>query len=114
MTYEIPEEINSEIKIYKSIYLFDLFIVVSALLFAYFTSSIIFPPLVMLYYIFVGGTTLFLLSKNSNNPGRRTFLSIYLLLKKDRNTYYPILKDHYDFVMLDTEQGRVEKFVLQK
>jgi len=113
MTYEIPEEINSEIKIYKSIYLFDLFIVVCALLFAYFTSSIIFPPLVMLYYIFVAVTTLFLLSKNSNNPGRRTFTSIYLLLKKDRNTYYPISKDH-DFVMLDTKQGRVEKLVLQK
>lgn len=99
MNFEIPEEISSEVKIYKSIYLFDLVIALLSLAFASITSSVIYPALTIPYYIFILGSTLFLLAKSLSNPGMRNYKTIYLLITRDNNTYYKIEEDTNDLIM---------------
>lgn len=99
MNFEIPEEISSEVKIFKSIYLFDLIVALLSLGFASITSSVIYPALTIPYYIFVLASTLFFLAKSSSNPGMRNYKTIYLLITKDNNTYYKVDEDVNDLIM---------------
>lgn len=101
MNFEIPEEINSEIKVFKSVYLFDLVIVLLSLVFASITSAVIYPALTIPYYIFVGVSILFLVAKSPSNPGMRNYRTIYLLFTKDSNTYYKIDEEISDLIIYD-------------
>ncbi|HBH4034415.1 TPA: hypothetical protein KSL09_003240 [Clostridioides difficile] len=88
--YNIPNEISSETKIFKSIYVTDLLIIMLALFFAWLTSSIVYPTLILAYYIYTLVVAIFLVAKSPINPGMRNFMSIYLLITRDRKTYHSI------------------------
>ncbi|HBF9262933.1 TPA: hypothetical protein OUL50_001974 [Clostridioides difficile] len=88
--YNIPNEISSETKIFKSIYVTDLLIILLALFFAWLTSSIVYPTLILAYYIYTLVVAIFLVAKSPINPGMRNFMSIYLLITRDRKTYHSI------------------------
>ncbi|EGT3953440.1 TPA: hypothetical protein KRD64_002250 [Clostridioides difficile] len=88
--YNIPNEISSETKIFKSIYVTDLLIILLALFFAWITSSIVYPTLILTYYIYTLVVAIFLVAKSPINPGMRNFMSIYLLITRDRKTYHSI------------------------
>ncbi|EGT3815279.1 TPA: DUF5592 family protein [Clostridioides difficile] len=88
--YNIPNEISSETKIFKSIYVTDLLIILLALFFAWITSSIVYPTLILAYYIYTLVVAIFLVAKSPINPGMRNFMSIYLLITRDRKTYHSI------------------------
>lgn len=88
--YKIPKEINSETKVLRSIYLFDLFFIIVALVFTISTSQIINPKLSMIYYIFSIIVTFFLLSKSRTNPGIRNYRAMYMMLRRNRKTYKSI------------------------
>ena len=85
--YNIPKEINSETKVLRSIYLFDLFFIIVSLVFTMSTAQIINPKLSMMYYIFSVIVTFFLLSKSKTNPGIRNYRAIYMMLRRTRKTY---------------------------
>lgn len=88
--YNIPKEINSETKVLKSIYLFDLFCIIISLIFTMSTVQVINPKLSVLYYIFSFIVTLFLISKSKTNPGIRNFRALYIMLRRVRKTYKSI------------------------
>ncbi|MBY2457026.1 DUF5592 family protein [Clostridioides difficile] len=88
--YNIPNEISSETKVFKSIYIIDFLIIMLALFFAWLTSSIVYPTLIIAYFIYTLVVAIFLVAKSPINPGMRNFMSIYLLITRDRKTYHSI------------------------
>ncbi|HBF3343018.1 TPA: hypothetical protein KOB99_003057 [Clostridioides difficile] len=88
--YNIPNEIYSETKVFKSIYVIDLLIILLAMCFAWITSSIVYPTLIPAYYIYTLVVAIFFVAKSPINPGMRNFMSIYLLITRDRKTYHSI------------------------
>ncbi|HBH3700959.1 TPA: hypothetical protein KSK42_003200 [Clostridioides difficile] len=117
--YYIPEEIRSETKIFKSLYLSDLAFLAATLLLARILSSIVYSPLVIPYYIFTTVSTLFLLAKSSDNPGSRNYKTIYFLLTKSRHVYHiennaetKIQLINYEEFKKKIEKG--EKYICQK
>ncbi|HBG2405080.1 hypothetical protein IR152_15805 [Clostridioides sp. ES-S-0108-01] len=88
--YNIPNEISSETKVFKSIYIIDFLIIMLALFFAWLTSSIVYPTLIIAYFIYTSVVAIFLVAKSPINPGMRNFMSIYLLITRDRKTYHSI------------------------
>ncbi|MGO0987418.1 DUF5592 family protein [Clostridioides difficile] len=88
--YNIPNEIASETKVFKSIYVIDLSIILLAMFFAWLTTSIVYPTLIIAYYIYTLVVAIFLVARSPINPGMRNFMSIYLLITRDRKTYHSI------------------------
>ncbi len=90
MRYVIPQEIKSETKVTKNIYLFDFFFLVvwcggTALFANAVTSSFL-----VMYWIFSVLMGLILISGSKTNKKRRFYQSIFIYLKKDRGIYRPI------------------------
>lgn len=85
--YNIPKEINSETKVFRSVYLFDLFFIILSLIFTTMTAQLVSPKLSASYYVFSIFITFFLLSKSKTNPGIRNYRAIYLMFRRNRNTY---------------------------
>ena len=85
--YSIPKEINSETKVFRSVYLLDLFFIIVSLIFTTMTAQLVNPKLSALYYIFSIVVTFFLLSKSKTNPGIRNYRAIYIMLRRTRKTY---------------------------
>ncbi|MCR1821879.1 DUF5592 family protein [Terrisporobacter muris] len=85
--YSIPKEINSETKVFRSIYLFDLFFIIVSLIFTTTTAQLVSPKLSAMYYIFSIIVTFFLLSKSKSNPGIRNYRAIYIMIRRTRKTY---------------------------
>lgn len=85
--YSIPKEINSETKVFRSVYLLDLFFIIVSLIFTTMTAQLVNPKLSALYYMFSIVVTFFLLSKSKTNPGIRNYRAIYIMLRRTRKTY---------------------------
>ena len=85
--YNIPKEINSETKVFRSVYLFDLFFIIVSLIFTTTTAQLVNPKFSAVYYVFSIVVTFFLLSKSQTNPGIRNYKAIYIMFKRTRKTY---------------------------
>ena len=90
MIFNIPKEIASENKLWKSIYIKYFVIILGVLFFTWITSSLIYSSLNLLYYLFTLSMTLLLISKSSHNPNKRVYEAIYILFKKNNFTYHSI------------------------
>ena len=88
--YIIPKEINSETKIFKCIYLQDLFFILAMLFFTITSSAVVTAKIVWLYYIFAVSITLFLIQKSKHNPEMRNYKSVYLMIIRKRKAYRKI------------------------
>ena len=91
MKHVVVQDIKSETKVGKSIYLFDFFFLLTygavTFLFGIVVHSILRVP----FYIFSGLCAIFLTMKSSWNKKRRNWESLFLYLRKDRNIYYPLI-----------------------
>lgn len=85
--FDIPSELNSEVKFTKTIGLFDLMFMVIGVAIAWILDPLVYPPLIIFYYIFVLLSCLFLVSKNHKNPGKRNFQTIYLAFVRNKQVY---------------------------
>lgn len=90
MRYVVPQEIKSETRVTKNIYLFDFFFLIvyggiTALFASAVTASFLFP-----YWIFSILMGLMLISGSKSNKKRRFYQSIVIYLRKDRGIYRPI------------------------
>lgn len=90
MRYIVAQEVKSETKVSKNIYLFDFFFIL-----VYFTISLILGIVVhenlkILFYVFSGICALYLTTNSRTNRGRRNYESILLFLRRDRDVYLPI------------------------
>ena len=86
----IPQELNAPIKVWKFLYLFDLFFIIS-----YFAVSAVFAGFVhsslqIPYYIFTALMAVLLTLRSPYNPQKRIFQTVIFAIKKDRTVYHPI------------------------
>ncbi len=91
MRYIVAQEIKSETKVGRSIYLFDLFFVIIYICISVVLASAVHESLTILFYVFSFGCALFLTAKSHANRKRRNFESIILFLRRDREVYRPVL-----------------------
>ena len=90
MRYVVAQEIKSETKVGKSIYLFDLFYIIIFMTVSFVFGDAVHEMLKIPYYIFSGVCAVFLTSKSLMNRKRRNFESIILFLRRDKNVYLPV------------------------
>lgn len=91
MRYLVAQEIKSETKVSKNIYLFDFFFLI-----LYMAVSVIFGTLVheslrMFFYVYSFLAALFLTGKSHYNRRRRNYESIAILIRRDMQVYHPVL-----------------------
>lgn len=91
MRYVVAQEIKSETKVGKSIYLFDLFFVVVYIGVSFVFAAAVHESLTILFYIFSFGCALFLTAKSHANRKRRNYESIILFLRRDKEVYRPVM-----------------------
>lgn len=85
------QEVSSETKVTKNIYLFDLFFILVYISTSVMLGSIVSSRLKIPYYIFSVAFALFFTMKSRTNRKRRNFEGIILFLQKDREIYMPVM-----------------------
>ena len=91
MRYITTQEIKSETKVGKKMYLFDFFFVIVYMAVSFVFGNIVHPDLRFVDFIFSFIVAVFLTSKSYYNRKRRVFESIFILLQKDNTVYYPVV-----------------------
>lgn len=85
-SYRIPNEISTELKINKVLYLFDLMFIVFLIIFRQITMSFIHSSFTLHYTIFLGLFGLFMIVRPSSNPQKRMYQSLlYAIIRKKEN-----------------------------
>lgn len=87
MTYEVTEELKSQVKIGRLLYLSDFMFAIVWLFVIYMLSSFVASPLKVPYYIFSALVFGWLISPSLHNKKRRTWQAIILYFKHDRTVY---------------------------
>lgn len=90
MQHVVVQDIKSETKVGKSIYLFDFFFLLTYGAVTFLFGNVVHSILRVPFYIFSGSCAIFLTMKSSWNKKRRNWESLFLYLRKDRNIYYPL------------------------
>lgn len=85
--FDIPEELNAEIKFTKLLSLFDVLFIIIGLVIAWLLSPLVYTKLIVFYYIFVALSCVFLTCKSRKNPGKRNFQTIALAWKRNKQAY---------------------------
>lgn len=88
--YRIPNEITTELKINKALYLFDLFLIIGLILFRMVALPFVHSSLVWPFTIFLFLFGLFLIIRPSTNPQKRMFQAILYALVRKKDTYSAI------------------------
>jgi len=89
-TYRIPNEVESELKISKMIYLFDLFLIIGIILFRIMTLRYIHSDLEWYYTGFLIAFGLFMIIRPKTNPKKRMYNAMYYALVRKKDTYTAI------------------------
>ncbi|MGL4483769.1 MAG: DUF5592 family protein [Anaerovoracaceae bacterium] len=84
----VPQEIRSQTKVIKGIYLFDLAFIISYYLFFSAFIANVHGSLTVLYHITNIIIPLILTRKSPFNSGKRIFQTIYFIIIADRSTYH--------------------------
>jgi len=88
--YKIPTEVSSELKISKSIYLFDLMLIVFLILFRFMTIDYVHSDFRIWYTIFLIAFGLFMIIRPKTNPQKRMYQAMYYAIVRKKNTYTAI------------------------
>lgn len=94
--YYSAKEIKSQSKISWHIYAFDFFFLLIYGVAAYMMRSRVNSHLTILYGIFSGIVAIGLTLPSPYNHKRRMFQSIFLYLRKDKDTYHPVRSDVFE------------------
>lgn len=104
MKYLVVEEVKSQTKVHKGIFVFDLFFLLVYMTMTGMLGSLVHGNFRIIYYIFSFCCGLFLTVTSGKNRKRRNYQSMILFLKKDREVYYPENEDN-------TEVDDEEKYI---
>lgn len=88
--YRIPTEVSSELKISKSIYLFDLMLIVFIILFRSLTIGYVHSDFTLWYTIFLLAFGVFMIIRPKTNPKKRMYQAMYYAIVRRKNTYSAI------------------------
>lgn len=91
MRYIVTQEIKSETKVGKVIYVFDFFFLVVWIMVSYMLAYMVADELHVPFYIFSVIMAIILTMPSFSNKKRRNYQSILLLIKKDRAVYKPVM-----------------------
>ncbi|MGG2088284.1 DUF5592 family protein [Priestia aryabhattai] len=91
--YNMPEEISTELKINKSLYLFDLFFIIGLLMVTMMLRFFNHPTLQILFYIFMSIFGMLMIIRPSTNPKKRMYEALLLTLVRKKSTYCAIDRD---------------------
>jgi Family of unknown function (DUF5592) len=91
--YNIPKEISTELKINKSLYLFDLLFIIGLLMVTMMLRFFIHPTLQIPFYIFMGIFGVLMIVRPSTNPKKRMYEALLLTLVRKKSTYCAIDRD---------------------
>ena len=90
MKYVVVQDIKSETRVGKSIYLFDFFFLLGYASVSFMLSNMVHSSFKIPFYIFSAICAIFLTMKSTWNKKRRNWESIFLYIRKDREVYYPV------------------------
>ena len=99
-SYRIPNEVSTELKINKFLYLFDLLFIISLIVIRQITIPFIHSRFSIYYTIFLALFGLFMIIRPSSNPQKRMYQTILYSLVRKKDNYSAI-----DYSINDTEEG---------
>lgn len=88
--YVIPNDIKTEMKMYKQIYMFDFIISIVMIAVTYILARFVEPSFKIPFYIFMVIVVITLLSRPRSNPKKRMYQVMAMALNRTRQTYQPI------------------------
>ncbi|MBU3569204.1 DUF5592 family protein [Priestia aryabhattai] len=91
--YNMPEEISTELKVNKSLYLFDLFFIIGLLMVTRMLRFFNHPILQIPFYIFMSIFGMLMIIRPSTNPKKRMYETLLLTLVRKKSTYCAIDRD---------------------
>ena len=91
MKYLVSQEIKSETKIGKNVYIFDLFFMIVYCSVSLVLANAVHSALKVPFLIFSLGIAFCLTLKSYNNKRRRNYESIFIFLRRDEDVYKPVL-----------------------
>lgn len=90
MNYEIPKEIKAKPKII-GLEMKELVILLISFLFIFTVlQELVHSVFIAPYFIISGGLILYLVMPSRNNPGLKNYMSLFLYLKRNKETYHAI------------------------
>jgi len=97
MSYSIPKEIKTEVKINKWLYVKDAIFIAIYMTVAYMFESMVYAPFSILYYVFSVVVAIYLSAPSIANPKRRNWQSFMIYIAKIRETQFfrPIIIREY-------------------
>lgn len=94
MKHIVVQDIKSETKVGKSVYLFDFFFLVTYGAVSFLFGSTVHEMLRITFYIFSAVCAIFLTMKSNWNKKRRNWESLLLYIRRDKGVYYPLVNEN--------------------
>ena len=94
MKHIVVQDIKSETKVGKSVYLFDFFFLVTYGAVSFLFGSTVHEMLRIPFYIFSAVCAIFLTMKSNWNKKRRNWESLLLYIRRDKGVYYPLVNEN--------------------
>lgn len=102
--YRIPQNVSSELKINKALYLTDLFLLMGLLLFTFVMSNVVHSSLILFFYGFMAIVAGLTIIRPATNPKKRIFEAIYFAIRRRKDTYTAI-----DYVVDEEEEAEEQE-----
>jgi len=88
--YSLPKTIKKEILIMPGITLADVAIILGMFMAAFVLGSLVYMPLRPFYYVYFATLGFYLSRQSKDNPKKRKYQTIILMLRCNHNTYHSI------------------------
>src|SRR5699024_3011 len=98
--YKIPNEVTTELKINKVLYLFDLLFLISIIVFRQITLPFIHSRFSIYYTIFLALFAVFMLIRPASNPKKRMYQTLIYIIVRKKDDYSAI-----DYSIIDDEES---------
>ena len=88
--YTLTKELRSDITVWKFISLLDIGVICSYMLMIYLFKGFVHSYLVVPYMIFNAISIIILMLPSKDNPGKKIYQSMYIMLTRDKDSYSSI------------------------
>ena len=121
MRYLVAKDIKSETKVSKNIYIYDFFFILIYMSVSLVLANLVHPSLKIVFFIYSLGMAVFLTAKSYYNKKRRNYESVMIMLRRDKESYSPVLNKSRRRERIEKEKGyqmkkgkKVKKSILEK
>ena len=121
MRYLVAKDIKSETKVSKNIYIYDFFFILIYMSVSLVLANLVHPSLKIVFFFYFLGMAVFLTAKSYYNKKRRNYESVMIMLRRDKESYSPVLNKSRRRERIEKEEGyqmkkgkKVKKSILEK